>query len=768
MDKNPINGIRSSIYFLLVAILWVCTVTTGLADGPPSAAATKITIVGSQTGGLFNSLALKKNNFPVISYLNSTDGVVELAICLDLDCKLKDIEPLGINDGKADASTSLQINALDIPFVSFISINPPEGEGFSTSDVSLAVCANPDCNPVSIKSLIPDASVIWTTQVLNSSSYPIIGWTTRNRNTGEFAKIAALYCEDPFCNKSSEQELGRALAYEMPSLAITSTDIPMLSGYETGENDPTGAPDGLHFIKCVDVACSVVVRKNLDGYLSGHGSSLAVNKSNRPRISYLDEGNGVLKMISCEIADCSMFRTIVLDDDVDTSEFDRRHGANTSLAIDRSGFSVISYYSDSHRLKVAACNNVLCTNPTLTEFLGGSLEGRHSSLALNGSDTPVISYSGEAGTGHLNMAICPMCTVPARVSLENGSFSSLKLTSKGNPVVSYWSSANNSLDIDVCLDELCSESNSFTVDDSGSIGFNPSLALTKNDFPVISYWDFGNRDLKLAICKDASCSNPTFKTIDGSASDVGFNSSLKLNNSGLAVISYFDQTNKDLKLAVCNDVNCSNPTITLVDGETSDVGWYNSMVLNKQGFPIISYQDTANEDLVLAICNDVYCENKTIRVFDTPQDHGEFSSLALDSSGFPVISFYDKTDKDLMLIVCTSLDCSSWFSRPLDSNADYSFVGEYTSLALTEDDYPVISYEDHSIGAHDIKVLLCNDPRCSRSTITTVDQEGVISDGTSLALRDDGFPVISYHPGGMMKVAIYQAPTDTVFADGFE
>lgn len=146
-----------------------------------------------------------------------------------------------------------------------------------------------------------------------------------------------------------------------------------------------------------------------------------------------------------------------------------------------------------------------------------------------------------------------------------------------------------------------------------------------------------------------------------------------------------------------------------MDGETSDVGWYNSMVLNKQGFPIISYQDTANEDLVLAICNDVYCENKTIRVFDTPQDHGEFSSLALDSSGFPVISFYDKTDKDLMLIVCTSLDCSSWFSRPLDSNADYSFVGEYTSLALTEDDYPVISYEDHSIGAHDIKVLLCND-----------------------------------------------------------
>jgi len=73
MDKNQIYGFRGTINFLCVVILCVCTVTTGLADGPPSAATTKITIVGSQTGGLFNSLALKKNNFPVISYLNSTD-----------------------------------------------------------------------------------------------------------------------------------------------------------------------------------------------------------------------------------------------------------------------------------------------------------------------------------------------------------------------------------------------------------------------------------------------------------------------------------------------------------------------------------------------------------------------------------------------------------------------------------------------------------------------------------------------------------------------
>jgi hypothetical protein len=62
----------------------------------------------------------------------------------------------------------------------------------------------------------------------------------------------------------------------------------------------------------------------------------------------------------------------------------------------------------------------------------------------------------------------------------------------------------------------------------------------------------------------------TRTTVDdgyGSGGVVGRNTSIALTSSGNPVISYYDDTNRDLKVAVCNDATCSSPTITTVDSE---------------------------------------------------------------------------------------------------------------------------------------------------------------------------------------------------------
>ena len=52
-----------------------------------------------------------------------------------------------------------------------------------------------------------------------------------------------------------------------------------------------------------------------------------------------------------------------------------------------------------------------------------------------------------------------------------------------------------------------------------------SLALTSSNFPVISYYDETYGDLKLAVCNDAACTSPSISTLD-SAGNVGWYTSI--------------------------------------------------------------------------------------------------------------------------------------------------------------------------------------------------------------------------------------------------
>jgi uncharacterized repeat protein (TIGR01451 family) len=75
--------------------------------------------------------------------------------------------------------------------------------------------------------------------------------------------------------------------------------------------------------------------------------------------------------------------------------------------------------------------------------------------------------------------------------------------------------------------------------------------LDVNGYPVISYYDgLPNYDLKVAHCDDPNCApggDEDIQTLD-STGDVGRYTSLALDASGNPVISYYDDTNGDLKL----------------------------------------------------------------------------------------------------------------------------------------------------------------------------------------------------------------------------
>jgi hypothetical protein len=188
--------------------------------------------------------------------------------------------------------------------------------------------------------------------------------------------------------------------------------------------------------------------------------------------------------------------------------------------------------------------------------------GRSSSLALEPTFpyTPHISYRSPIGDSDLKHAWLQGTSWLSETvdsAGDKGKHTSLALDSSGNPCISYFDDTNNALKYAWLGDTTWF---SKTVDDIGEPPYNighSSLGLNPADLPYISYYDATDDSLRLAYSDGTDWFT---RAVDG-AENVGQYSSLALDPLGCPHLSYYDAARGALKYAYLSQLMIYLPLI---------------------------------------------------------------------------------------------------------------------------------------------------------------------------------------------------------------
>jgi hemin uptake protein HemP len=331
-------------------------------------------------------------------------------------------------------------------------------------------------------------------------------------------------------------------------------------------------------------------------------------------------------------------------------------------------------------------------------------------IAIRDDGLPIISYRA---TGNLKVFDCAntACSSGIARTLDSdgnvGAHTSIAIRNDGLPIISYRDSTNQNLKAYDCANAACSSGTARTLYSDGDVGEHTAIAIRDNGHPIISHLDRTNFNLKVFDCANAACSSGATRTLD-SGGNVGFDTSIAIRNDGLPIISYRDSTNQNLKAYDCANAACSSGTARTLDSN-GNVGWHSAIAIRDNGLPIISYHDsTPNNNLKAYDCSNVACSSGTARTLDSNGNVGLHSAIAIRDNGLPIISYRDSTNGNLKVYDCADVHCFlGGTARTLDSNGN---VGEYTAIAIRDDGFPIISYRD--VGNNNLKVFSCGDPQC--------------------------------------------------------
>ncbi len=288
--------------------------------------------------------------------------------------------------------------------------------------------------------------------------------------------------------------------------------------------------------------------------------------------------------------------------------------------------------------------------------------GSYVAIAIDGEGLPVLSYL-DATSGDLKIARCsaPDCSGTATVTRLDtagvvGLFTSMAIGDDGLPVISYFDRDRCALKVAKCKDPACSggDATISILDNKGCVGLFSSLAISADGTPVIAYYDSNKGRLKVAKCRDAACTEgkARISVVDESVS-LGSFARLAIGANGLPLISYYDHSRGDLKLARCNDSACAGGDESIVTlDKVGLVGSYAALAFSEDDRPIVAYYDPSSGLAKVVECRDQSCSKLEVPrvIAENEESMISFLAMTIRADGTAAIAYFNETDGDLELV----------------------------------------------------------------------------------------------------------------------
>lgn len=341
-------------------------------------------------------------------------------------------------------------------------------------------------------------------------------------------------------------------------------------------------------------------------------------------------------------------------------------GEHNAITIGTDGLGLISYMPFGGGLKVAHCENIACTETTISVIDLGNI-GLRMSIAIGGDGLALISYYDsefmKLKIAHCNDIACTGATVSeiAFVGHAEDKGTSITIDRNGYGLISYYDAINKNLRLARCTNQLCSSSSTYLVDEPNDVGNYSSIIPTSDSlYVLIAHTDLTNYDLRVSYFSLASWSTIGTTVLD-SENNTGFYPSITNGVDGLAVIAYADLSENSLKVAHCLNKPCSEFTIVELYRRPSEGI---SINIGSDNLPVISFIDLSANYLSIFKCTNLDCSSEPYYQFMLGDlGDSKSTSITIGLDGYPLISFYDDTYGDLVVLHCSDTSCQPFYRR---------------------------------------------------------------------------------------------------------
>lgn len=195
-----------------------------------------------------------------------------------------------------------------------------------------------------------------------------------------------------------------------------------------------------------------------------------------------------------------------------------------------------------------------------------------------------------------------------------------------------------------------------------------------------------------------------------------------------------------------NPVQAASPQALFFENEEADgdpsVGGRLSLALDPNGFPHMSYYDSAESEFVYTYKDETGWHHDGF-YYDPDGDGlrnrlGTHSDIAVDAYGVPHFAIYDETDGNLWY--AKKEPDTGWSFEYVDTSATRS-LGSYCSIAIDRRGYPHVSYYD---ATNEALLYKYRDPSGWVRPLETVD-DGGRGMYSSIAIDSGNHPHIAYY-----------------------